>query len=78
MQGGGGQEQDLLCSMFYHILGSYYAESAWPDMDDVTITHICTPCKKCISDIFTPCKNAYLRRHNGKLRHRRQACRVVT
>jgi hypothetical protein len=30
----------------YHILGSDYAEFARRDMGDVTITHICTPCKK--------------------------------
>ena len=32
-----------------HILGSDYAESARSDIGDVTITHISTPCKKCIS-----------------------------
>jgi hypothetical protein len=33
----------------YHILGSDYAEFARRDIGDVTITHISTPCKKCIS-----------------------------
>jgi hypothetical protein len=31
-----------------HILGSDYAEFARRDIGDVTITHISTPCKKCI------------------------------
>ena len=33
----------------YHILGSDYAEFVQRDIGDVTITHISTPCKKCIS-----------------------------
>ena len=35
--------------IIYHILGSDYAEFAQRDIDDVTITNISTPCKKCIS-----------------------------
>jgi hypothetical protein len=31
------------------MLGSNYAEFAWRDIGDVTIAHISTPCKKCIS-----------------------------
>jgi hypothetical protein len=34
---------------FYHILGNDYAEFARRNIGGVTITHICTPCKKCIS-----------------------------
>jgi hypothetical protein len=54
---------------FYHILGSVYAGFARRDIDDVIITHISTPCKKCISisarvhkmhiNISTRAKNAY-------------------
>jgi hypothetical protein len=33
---------------FYHIFGGC-AEFAQRDIGDVTITYICTPCKKCIS-----------------------------
>ena len=35
--------------IIYHILSSDYAEYAQRDIDDVTITHIRTPCKNCIS-----------------------------
>jgi hypothetical protein len=35
--------------VIYHILGSEYAEFAHRDIGDVTITHISTVCKTCIS-----------------------------
>jgi hypothetical protein len=44
---------------FYHILGSDYAEFARRHICDVTITHISTPCKKCISLSVRVQKNAY-------------------
>jgi hypothetical protein len=39
----------LTNNSLYHILDSDYAEFARRDIGDVTITHISTPCKKCLS-----------------------------
>jgi hypothetical protein len=39
----------IIIIIIYHILGCDYAEFARRDIGDVKITHISTPCKKCIS-----------------------------
>jgi hypothetical protein len=44
-----GWIQMIFGIQIYHILGSDYAEFAQHDIGDVTITHISTPSKKCIS-----------------------------
>jgi hypothetical protein len=66
----------LIPFITYPVLGSDYAEFARRDIGDVTITHISTPCKKCISisarvqkmhiNISTCAKNAYQWCHNEK------------
>jgi hypothetical protein len=67
----------FLCNIqIYHILGSDYAKFARCDIDDVTITYMSTPCKKCIS--ISACvqkmhiNDVTMKKYNEKVRHKKQ------